>query len=289
MTYGEFQQAFFQRLIAANIQEVEVRALWARWTEAHAGGRLQYAMQDSTSPLPEASKALTTLQRLEDHEPWAHILGHIEFAGIEIGMDRRALIPRPETEEVLAEALRYLPQNGQLLDWCTGSGCIALAAKHSRPDVQVEGWDYSQEALSLAKENALRTGLQVDWQQMNLEEEPRGRSAYLDVLVSNPPYIHPNEKALMDKSVTEYEPPMALYSPAEDSLHFYRQLASWAAYQIKPGGFFVAEIHPDYALDLLAIFHVRHGWVSSGVARDFCGKQRILTAQWAKLRPIFEE
>ena len=277
MTYGAFQQAFFLDLQQAGLPLEEVRALWARWTEWTHGNRLAYSIVDPQTPLPNPEAAQAVLDRLKRHEPWAHIRGQVDFAGLSLASDSRALIPRPETEEVLQAALDVLPAGGRLLDWCSGSGCIALAAKQHRPDAHVEGWEWSEEALALARENQAQTGLDVDFMQADLNHSPSEPFKVFDVVVSNPPYIHPSE--VLDPSVADYEPHAALYAPASDVLHFYRRIEAWAQVQVVPGGFVVVECHADHARATAALFTA--GWKAPEILVDFCGKERTLRVQRA--------
>ena len=275
MTYAAFQQAFFSQLKSVGIPLEEVRALWARWTEWKHGNRLSYSLVPPDQALPDAKDALAVLARLSAHEPWAHIRGEVEFAGLNLQIDARALIPRPETEEVLAAALEVLPVGGRLLDWCTGSGCIALGAKAARPEAHVEGWEWSEEALTLARHNAEHTKLHVDFFQADLNSLPTASSDPWDVLVSNPPYIHPSEH--LDASVADFEPHAALYSPAEDVLHFYRRLKSWAEVQLRPQGYLVLECHAVHCRATAALFD--EGWGEPEILLDFCGKERTVRVQ----------
>ena len=277
MTYGAFQRAFFLDLQRAGLPLEEVRALWARWTEWTHGNRLVFSMVDPKMPLPNHEAAQAVLDRLKRHEPWAHIRGKVDFAGLSLAIDSRALIPRPETEEVLHAALEVLPVGGRLLDWCSGSGCIALAAKQHRPDAHVEGWEWSDEALALARENQILTDLDVDFMKADLNHSPTGNNESYDVVVSNPPYVHPSE--ILDLSVAEYEPQAALYSPESDVLHFYRRIEAWAQVQVVPGGYVVLECHAEHARDAAALFTA--GWKAPEILFDFCGKERTLRVQRA--------
>lgn len=277
MTYGAFQQAFFLDLQHAGIPSEEVRALWARWTEWKHGNRLAYSLVDPQSPLPSPKAAQSVLDRLKNHEPWAHIRGQVDFGGLTLKIDSRALIPRPETEEVLQAALEVLPQGRRLLDWCSGSGCIALAAKHARPDAEVQGWEWSDEALALARLNSVLTKLDVLFSLADLNDSPIEDSNSFSVIVSNPPYIHPSE--VLDPSVVDFEPHAALYSPTSDVLHFYRRLKLWAEVQLAQDGYLVLECHGNHARETAALFST--GWKAPEILLDFCGKERIVRVQRA--------
>ncbi|HAB36360.1 MAG TPA: peptide chain release factor N(5)-glutamine methyltransferase [Cryomorphaceae bacterium] len=275
MTYGAFQQAFFSKLQTAGIPIEEVRALWARWTEWKHGNRVAYSLKPPDFPLPEPEEAQAVVDRLMRHEPWAHIRGQVDFAGLTLSIDPRALIPRPETEEVLSLALAVLPAQGRMLDWCSGSGCIALGAKAARTDSYVEGWEWSTDALALARQNAEANNLDVPFQRADLNEWPSRGGGLWDVIVSNPPYIHPSE--ILESSVQDYEPHAALYSPREDVLHFYRRLKIWAETQLVPQGYLVLECHSQHARATSELFGA--GWRQPEIHVDFCGKERAIRVQ----------
>ena len=281
MTRSAFHAHFHSTLELAGVPREEVRALWARWTEWAGESRLGYALRDPQEILPEMERHLEVLRRLAAMEPWAYIAGVVDFAGLQLSIDRRALIPRPETEELLNVLLATCPENAPLraLDWCTGSGCLALGMKHARPAWQVAGWDASTDALALARLNGGLTGLDVAWSEMSLTDAPFGSSQSWDVVVSNPPYIHPDEAKDLDASVREHEPAMALFSPVEDVLFFYRRIACWADYQLRSGGVLWLECHANHANATSQLFAHSSTWGNVQIHRDFCGKERFVTAQ----------
>jgi release factor glutamine methyltransferase len=281
MTRSDFHAHFHSTLEAAGIPLEEVRALWARWTEWAGESRLGYALRDPHETVPEVERHLEVLRRLAALEPWAHIAGVVDFAGLQLGIDRRALIPRPETEELLGFLLAKHPENAPLraLDWCTGSGCLALGMKHARPAWDVAGWDASADALALARSNGRRTGLDIAWSEMSLTDAPSGTSHSWDIMVSNPPYIHPDESEGLDASVRDYEPAMALFSPMEDVLFFYRRIAVWADYQLRSGGVLWLECHANHAAATSQLFADASRWSHVQIHRDFCAKERFVTAQ----------
>ena len=281
MTRAAFQSHFQLTLQSAGVPPEEVRALWARWTEWVGESRLAYALENPLEALPHVENHLEVLRRLAAHEPWAHIVGFVDFAGLQVSIDHRALIPRPETEELLGMLLAQHPEDAALhaLDWSTGSGCLALGMKHARSLWHVAGWDVSEEALSLARRNGQTTGLDIAWRNASLSDPPSGPAEAWDILVSNPPYIHPDEECTLDASVRDYEPSLALFSPAEDVLFFYRRLQVWASYQLRSGGSLWVECHADHAQSTAKLFAYPSNWKDVQIHRDFCGKERFISAQ----------
>jgi release factor glutamine methyltransferase len=174
---------------------------------------------DARQPVPAA--ALERLQRLVERrlarEPVAYILGLRGFRRIELRCDRRALIPRPETELLVEVGLGLAP-GLRVLDVGTGSGAVALALKQERPDLEVVGVDVSAEALSLARENALSLGLEVEFVQGDLRA-----GLDCDALLANLPYVE--RDAILAPEIDSYEPSVALYG-GEDGLDLIRRLVA---------------------------------------------------------------
>jgi release factor glutamine methyltransferase len=150
-------------------------------------------------------------RRAVGREPVAYILGRRGFRGLELSVDRRALVPRPETE-LLVEAGLSLPPGARVLDLATGSGAVALALKDERPDLVLAGSDVSEEALALARANGERLGLQVDWLQADLLS---GVADQFDAILANPPYVAETERARLAPEILRHEPLLALLAGAD--------------------------------------------------------------------------
>jgi release factor glutamine methyltransferase len=147
-------------------------------------------------------------RRSIEREPVAYIVGSRGFRRLELAVDQRALIPRPETE-LLVEVGLSLPHGAHVLDLCTGSGAVALALKDERPDLSVAGSDISAPALELARANGARLGLEVQWRQgdllMGLDDE-------FDAILANPPYVTESERAVLAPEILRHEPAQALFA-----------------------------------------------------------------------------
>jgi release factor glutamine methyltransferase len=163
-------------------------------------------------------------RRRVQREPVAYILGTKGFRTIDLLVDARVLIPRPETEH-LVEAALDLPPGARVADVGTGSGAVALALKAERPDLEVVATDASADALAVARANVQRLGLEVTLLEGDLLEPVDGP---LDAVLSNPPYVADGERARLAPDITRHEPPLALYAGA-DGLALIRRLAPAAA------------------------------------------------------------
>ena len=163
-------------------------------------------------------------RRSVGHEPVAYLVASKGFRSIDLQVDSRVLVPRPETE-LLVEIALELPQQARVLDLGTGSGAVALALKQERPDLRVSGSDISADALELARANAARLGLEVEFFEADLLG---GLSSEWDAILSNPPYIAESERSSLPPDVIGHEPELALMAGA-DGLNVIRPLIVAAA------------------------------------------------------------
>ena len=178
-------------------------------------------------------------QQLAAHKPAQYIIGHVDFFGIQLKVDERVLIPRPETEELVELILAENPEeNLKILDIGTGSGAIALALAKNRPNWLVTAADISQEALELASENAKNQNLNIFFKKSNCFAEI---SEKYDIIVSNPPYISREDESEVGLNVLHSEPHLALFAD-EDGLAIYRRIAEDAKDYLKDGGKIYLEI-----------------------------------------------
>jgi release factor glutamine methyltransferase len=169
-----------------------------------------------------------------------------------------------------------LPQGGRVLDVGTGTGCIALAVKSRRSDAQVTGLDLSPEALQCAERNGLSLSLDVQWVQGDLTKDPP--KGQWDMIVSNPPYIPMQERDNLDASVREFEPAMALHSPASDDIYFFRRLIQWAETLLSPGAWLLMEGHHVLSATVVNLL-IEQGWSEVQLCKDDCGKPRMILAK----------
>lgn len=217
--------------------------------------------------------------RLQTGEPVQYLIGFTYFDDLKIEVAPGVLIPRPETEELVSWILESAREHTNLKveDWCTGSGCIALAIKNRRRDFEIFGLDVSEEALLIARSNARKLNLNIEFEFGNALDIDERKS--VDLIVSNPPYIPWIEKEQMHLNVTGFEPDLALFVPDEDPLLFYRAIAEYAVQHLNNGGYLFFELHENYSLETKAMVESL-GFDPVEVRKDLQGKERMLKAKW---------
>lgn len=227
---------------------------------------------------PEKEPLLSSaLQRLMAWEPIQYILGYEEFMGRRFKVDRSTLIPRPETEVLCREVLSRVSKfkDPRILDLCTGSGCIAWTLSLSLPEADVVGMDISEKALEVAR-SQFSKGNAPSFFVGDIFSEPEGFGREnFDIIVSNPPYILPQERASMRRNVLDYEPSLALFVSEDDPLAGYRAIALWADKLLSPDGFGIVEINESLSEETAEIFRSK-GFEKVEILPDFYDKFRFV-------------
>lgn len=220
----------------------------------------------------EAAAYEALVRRREAREPLQYILGSQSFMGFSLKTDSRALIPRNDTEALCEEALKYMRPGYRVLDLCTGSGALAAAIKKLCPGAEVTATDISEEALSLAKENAERLGADVKFVQGDLFSPLDGEK--FNVIVSNPPYIPETLRGRLQAEV-EREPALALFA-GDDGLDFYRRIAAEAPAHLLAGGRLCLEIGDGQGDAVKALLYEE--FTDIQVLNDLNGLPRVVSA-----------
>jgi release factor glutamine methyltransferase len=219
------------------------------------------------------------ISRLNIGEPVQYVLGEADFYGKKFFVNRDVLIPRPETEELAAEASGFIRRQrrpSRILDLCTGSGCIPVTLAMLFPEAEVMATDISSPALEIARKNATRHSVDVTFGLHDLLTDPIAITS-LDVITSNPPYIRASEQSSMRPNVVKFEPHLALFVPDEDPLVFYRRIASEARRILNPGGLLIVEIHEESGPAVLQLFS-ESGFRDVAIVKDIPGKDRMVKA-----------
>jgi release factor glutamine methyltransferase len=221
------------------------------------------------------------VKRRSRREPLQHITGSTSFCGHEINVNRHVLVPRPETELLAESGWLFLstinPQSATALDFCTGSGCIAIALAAKCPNAKIVATDISTDGLALAKENAVRNNVaeRIEFLQGDgfaaLPDAARS-----DLIISNPPYIPSAEIAALQPEVRDFDPRAALDGGA-DGLEFYRLIASQAKTFLNPAGKIMVEFGDGHAEVIRKIFETEK-WIVEAVKEDYSQRARILVA-----------
>jgi len=220
--------------------------------------------------------------RLANNEPVQYILGEADFYGLKFNVNPSVLIPRPETEELVAWIKETVQENSNLqtvLDIGTGSGCIPITLKKELPQLSISALDVSNTALETAIGNAQKNKVEVGFLQVDILEEKSWEVLQkFDIIISNPPYIPLKEKTLMPQQVLENEPHLALFTADEDPLIFYRKIAEFAQMHLFDGAYLFFECN-EFNAKKVEKSLIESGFVSVEIKQDMQGKDRMIRAQ----------
>ena len=216
------------------------------------------------------------LGQLTAGRPVQYVLGWTEFFGRRFAVREGVLIPRPETEELVAWVLDETAPDAAILDIGTGSGCIAATLAAELPQARIAALDISERALAVAAENVQRLGVGVELVQGDiLHPEQLPVAGPFDVLVSNPPYVPERDRAAMHRNVRDYEPAEALFVPDDDPLCFYRAIARAGRRLLRPQGRIYVEIYHELG-DALCRLLETEGYAELRLRRDLFDKPRMV-------------
>jgi len=229
------------------------------------------------------AKLTSAIDRLSNKEPIQYILGETEFYGLTFNVKPGVLIPRPETEELvsmIAVDFQHIERCINILDIGTGSGCIAVSLAKELPSAFVSAWDVSTDALLVAKENAKRNQVNVQFEKNDiLTHTPSAQEkGTWDLIVSNPPYVTRSEASVMDANVLDYEPHLALFVENADPLLFYRTITDLAIDLLKPAGSIYFEINSHLGHETLELIQT-YPFKEVILLQDLSGKDRFIRAK----------
>jgi len=258
------------------------------WVLEHATGwsREYCRMHPNAFLDPETASQIEHQQdQLLRWRPVQYVLGEAWFMGMKFKVDERVLIPRPETEELVAwvttsvrESTRERIGQWRILDIGTGSGCIPIAIKTALPDATVWSLDASEAALAVARENARALNAAVQFLHLDvLDDKSLSSIPAVDIIVSNPPYVLEDDRTAMRQNVIDWEPHMALFVEGPDPLLFYHRIAALGLVKLSAGGQIFVEIQETMSDAVVALFRDR-GYRDIEARRDLSGRDRMVRA-----------
>lgn len=273
---------YFSKRLIALFSSSEINSMWREIICTRFNWSQSDLLLNTDSKVSESDLLFirSYVHRLIESEPFQYIHEKTIFYGIELKCDKRALIPRPETEELVSWVIESGPFY-TIGDLCTGSGCIAIALKSKFTESEITGIDISNDALTLAKENSLLTNHNVQFIQADVlkikNELPEKK---WDCIVSNPPYIPNQEKATMAKNVLDFEPEISLFVDNERPILFYTTISDYAKQNLTKNGLLFFEIHPQFSEEIIQLLD-SYGFTNIELRKDLQGKNRMIKAQKA--------
>jgi len=284
MTIFELRNTFLKKLIT-NYPQSEIESIFNLLLND------LFAIDKATMILEGANELskdrentlLNILDRLKTNEPVQHIIGSCTFYGLDFNVNSDVLIPRPETEELVDWIIKDLSKKTHkkrisILDIGTGSGCIAISLAKNIPNSEVCAIDVSNKALSIAKENAKKNKVVIQFIEQDILNTKILTQTF-DVIVSNPPYIRFQEKELIHANVKQFEPNQALFVTDDNPLVFYDKISELALNHLNNKGSLYFEINQYIANDTLNLLQNK-GFNEVILRKDLLGNDRMI---WARI------
>lgn len=235
--------------------------------------------QDAKVSISDYNQIINLTKRLKNNEPIQYILGKTEFYNLHLKVNKNVLIPRPETEELVEMIIKInTKKTPKILDLATGSGCIAIALNKNISESNVFACDFSSAALKVAEENNVLNQTKVNFFSYDiLIDSPLNLPHQIDVLVSNPPYILPQQRKQMEANVLDYEPHNALFVSANNPLVFYKKIADIGKEILNTGAYLFFEINEVFGKQVFDLM-VKSTYRKVSLHKDLNGKDRIIKA-----------
>ena len=260
-----------ETLTSAGIKEAKTDTLLLLYYLCHINHNDIFAHSDELIKEDEEKQFRDALKKRSNHVPVQQITGKQEFMGLEFHVNEHVLIPRQDTEILVEEVLKELQDGYQILDMCTGSGCILLSLLHYSNDCIGIGADISKQAIDVARENAKVLNINATFIESNLFEKIYGR---FDIIVSNPPYIRSDIIPTLMEEVKDFEPLIAL-DGREDGLFFYHQIIDNSKEYLNNGGKLFFEIGYDQG-KAVGDYMKKNGFKDVSVVKDYSLLDRIV-------------
>ena len=256
----------------------EIRVLANLLTKTVTGRTKLHQLYDAGYPVSksEVTQIIKFSNQLKTGKPVQYILGETIFYDCKIKLNSSTLIPRPETEELVDLIIRENKDyDGNIIDFGTGSGCIAIALAVNLPLADLTGIDISEDALRIARENADMNNVKVLFIKGDILDFNKDSVDKAGIIVSNPPYVRNSEKALMGKNVLDFEPHQALFVENSDPLVFYNAILEHAENILLPGGRIYFEMNEAMGRSLVNLME-SCGFSEIEIVSDINGKERII-------------
>jgi len=287
--YGAGEASAIAKLVLAEAFGIDGAAIYADNKGAELLGEnkdlypSQTCGKNSSFPLDAPAHFQNICKRLASGEPVQYILGTATFCSRPLAVTPDVLIPRPETEELVAWVVKKIKASGEraphILDAGTGSGCIAISLKLALPEAMVTAWDISDRALTVARKNAQALCAEVRFEREDILAPTTAPAQPYTYIISNPPYIRESEREAMHRNVTDYEPATALFVPNENPLLFYNALSRLATTGwLTRGGWLMVEVNRSLAADVASLFEAQ-GLEQVPIRRDQFGNERMVAAR----------
>jgi len=274
----------FQQQLQSLYPEEEIKSMVFRLFDHYLGWNRADIHLNKTTSLDDQNRMIfeDALKRLLSSVPIQYITGSTRFMGLNLIVTPDVLIPRPETEEMAALIIREQEQrnvsNISFLDIGTGSGCLALAMKDAFPRSDVTAIDNSRAALEVARQNAGKNHMQINFQLVDILRRAATRKlSSFNIIISNPPYIPESDRLHMHANVLDHEPGSALFVTDEDPLLFYRTIADFSMQHLKQPGILYVEIHERFGQACASLL-LKADFNKIEVLKDMHGKDRFIRA-----------
>ena len=283
MLLKQYKTHFFDSL--KNIQdEQEIESFFFILTEyLHNLKRVDVALNPNFELSDaEVEKWNTILADLQQEKPIQYITGEAWFYGLRFEVNENTLIPRPETEELVewiieSQKSKVQSQKCEILDIGTGTGCIPISLKTNLPQANVSAIDVSEQALEVAKRNAVSNKVDISFIQADILEV-EDLNQHFDIIVSNPPYVRNLEKQEIKKNVLDYEPHLALFVEDTDALLFYRKIAQLALKNLSPNGLLFFEVNQYLGKETFGLLK-NLGFKNIELKKDMYGNDRMIRCE----------
>ena len=274
--------AYYQEKLSRLYPSNEVKNITEIMFEYFMGWDKMTLRSNNKSMLSESELLLfhKALKRLLKNEPVQHITGETEFYSLPFKVNKNVLIPRPETEELVDLVIKECKGSETILDIGTGSGCIPIALKKQLRNTLVYGVDVSEDALVVARDNAVLNSTDVIFVQADVLQISSIKDSFkkeFDIIISNPPYITNSEKALMSENVLTFEPHIALFVEDDEPMLFYDKIGLLAYDNLSFGGKLYFEINEQYGDQIKALLK-SIGFSDIRMIKDLQNKDRIVAA-----------